>query len=121
MPETAAATTPNATRGNVVRLSMRHRVFTYLSIVKRILSEGQFEEVELSGLGLAINGVVMCVEVLRNKKFCEISKIVTSTVNDTHSDGSVQLIPRIQVFLKKSAEFDELYAAEKATRATTRR
>ncbi|KAL6523931.1 hypothetical protein OROMI_031026 [Orobanche minor] len=73
----------------------------------------EYNEVELSGLGMAITTVVTVAEILKNSGFAVEKKIRTLTV-DMRDDPGARPMPKakIEVLLGKSANFDELMAAE---------
>jgi len=85
----------------------KRNAFFYINLAKQILAKGVHPEVELTGLGLAINSVVTCSEILKSSGFCRVVRIRTSVV-----EADRVSIPRIQVFLAKSDEFDRLFASE---------
>eukprot|EP01012_Entosiphon_sulcatum_P002237 TRINITY_DN10447_c0_g1_i2.p1 TRINITY_DN10447_c0_g1~~TRINITY_DN10447_c0_g1_i2.p1 ORF type:complete len:136 (+),score=32.67 TRINITY_DN10447_c0_g1_i2:109-516(+) len=96
---------------NKIQVSTRRSLFLYVNIAKRLLAEGE-KEVELSGLGLAINAVVSCAEILKNQKLVNVNRIETSMSEVQGSKNAT--VPRLQVFVSKSAQFDEIYASQQA-------
>lgn len=78
----------------------------YVNLAKKMLKNGK-DDVELSGLGNAIFTVVTVSEILKTTGFCVVSKIETSSV-PAGNDGN-RLKPKIQVTVKKAAQFDQLY------------
>ncbi|GFP87826.1 uncharacterized protein at2g34160 [Phtheirospermum japonicum] len=86
-------------------------LFFYVNLSKRYLQ--QYGEAELSGLGMAITTVVTIAEILKNSGFAVEKKIRTLTI-DMRDDPAARPVPKakIEVLLGKSANFDELMAAE---------
>ncbi|KAL3844301.1 hypothetical protein ACJIZ3_001704 [Penstemon smallii] len=86
-------------------------LFFYVNLSKRFLQE--YNEVELSGLGMAISTVVSIAEILKNNGFAIEKKIKTLTI-DMRDDPEARPLPKakIEITLGKSAHFDELMAAE---------
>ncbi|KAK5842355.1 hypothetical protein PVK06_004699 [Gossypium arboreum] len=75
----------------------------------------QYNEVELSALGMAIATVVTIAEILKNNGLAVEKKIMTSTVDMREESGGrpVQKA-KIEILLGKSEKFDELMAAAAA-------
>ncbi|GFZ07966.1 alba DNA/RNA-binding protein [Actinidia rufa] len=73
----------------------------------------QYNEVELSALGMAISTVVSVAEILKNNGFAVEKKIMTSTVDmKDESRGRPVQKAKIEIVLGKTAKFDELMAAQ---------
>ncbi|XP_019173749.1 PREDICTED: uncharacterized protein At2g34160-like [Ipomoea nil] len=86
-------------------------LFFYVNLSKRYLQ--QYNEVELSALGMAISTVVTVAEILKNNGFAIEKKIRTLTVDMRDEPGSRPVSKaRIEVVLGKTEKFDELMAAE---------
>ncbi|KAI3463394.1 hypothetical protein Pfo_020057 [Paulownia fortunei] len=85
-------------------------LFFYVNLSKRYMQ--QYNEVELSALGMAISTVVSVAEILKNNGFAVEKKIMTSTVEikDDSRGRSIQKA-KIEIVLGKTANFDELMAA----------
>ncbi|CAN1169229.1 Uncharacterized protein At2g34160 [Linum perenne] len=85
-------------------------LFFYVNLAKRYMQ--QFNEVELSALGMAIATVVTVAEILKNNGFAVEKKIMTSTV-DLREDAGARPVPKpkIEIMLGKTEKFDELIAA----------
>eukprot|EP01010_Urceolus_cornutus_P001239 NODE_1764_length_764_cov_470.749650_g1371_i0.p1 GENE.NODE_1764_length_764_cov_470.749650_g1371_i0~~NODE_1764_length_764_cov_470.749650_g1371_i0.p1 ORF type:complete len:147 (+),score=33.08 NODE_1764_length_764_cov_470.749650_g1371_i0:102-542(+) len=98
---------------NKIRVSTARSLFLYINICKRLLHEGE-AEVELSGLGMAINSVVSCAEILKNQKLVAVTKISTSL--SEVQEWRQANVPKLQVFVKKSPQFDEIYAQQLAAK-----
>ncbi|KAJ8557860.1 hypothetical protein K7X08_004626 [Anisodus acutangulus] len=86
-------------------------LFFYVNLSKRYMQ--QYNEVELSALGMAISTVVTIAEILKNNGFAVEKKIRTLTV-DMRDEPGARPIPKakIEVVLGKTEKFDELMAAE---------
>lgn len=73
----------------------------------------QYNEVELSALGMAISTVVSIAEILKNNGFAVEKKIMTSTVDmKDEARGRPVQKAKIEILLGKTAKFDELMAAQ---------
>ncbi|CAH9083863.1 unnamed protein product [Cuscuta europaea] len=88
-------------------------LFFYVNLAKRYMQ--QHNEVELSGLGMAISTVVSVTEILKNNGLAVEKRIMTSTV-DVRDDSRGRPITKakIEVVLGKSDKFDETIAAAAA-------
>ncbi|XP_030553086.1 uncharacterized protein At2g34160-like [Rhodamnia argentea] len=85
-------------------------LFFYVNLAKRYMQ--QYNEVELSALGMAIATVVTIAEILKNNGFAAEKKITTSTVGiKDESRGRPVQKAKIEILLGKSEKFDELMAA----------
>ncbi|KAF0976871.1 hypothetical protein C9374_000531 [Naegleria lovaniensis] len=82
----------------------------YVYLAKKFLKNNN--EIELSGLGGAINTVVSCAEILKNQKLATISKIQTSTVPVSGKNDQSFQKAKIQIYLKKTAEFNSIIAKQ---------
>ncbi|XP_042058054.1 uncharacterized protein At2g34160-like [Salvia splendens] len=90
-------------------------LFFYVNLAKRYMQ--QHNEVELSGLGMAISTVVSVAEILKNNGFAVEKKITTSTVEiKDDSRGRPVQKAKIEVVLGKTANFDELMAVAQEAR-----
>jgi len=78
----------------------------YVYLSKKFLKNN--DEIELSGLGGAINTVVSCAEIMKNQKLATISKIQTSSVSVSGKNDQSFQKAKIQVYLKKTAEFNSI-------------
>ncbi|XVE71657.1 hypothetical protein DITRI_Ditri10aG0169000 [Diplodiscus trichospermus] len=85
-------------------------LFFYVNLAKRYMQ--QYNEVELSALGMAIATVVTVAEILKNNELAVEKKIMTSTIDMREEAGGrpVQKA-KIEILLGKSEKFDELMAA----------
>ncbi|EFJ32680.1 hypothetical protein SELMODRAFT_86023 [Selaginella moellendorffii] len=88
-------------------------LFFYVNLAKRFMQ--QYNEVELSALGMAIATVVTVVEILKNNGLAVEKRISTSTIDigDETRGRSVQKA-KMEIVLTKSAQFDEIMAAAAA-------
>ncbi|XP_049367879.1 uncharacterized protein At2g34160-like [Solanum verrucosum] len=85
-------------------------LFFYVNLSKRYMQ--QYNEVELSALGMAISTVVSIAEILKNNGLATEKKIMTSTV-DVKEDmrGRPVQKDKIEIVLGKTVNFDELMLA----------
>ncbi|XP_057504362.1 uncharacterized protein At2g34160-like [Actinidia eriantha] len=94
-------------------------LFFYVNLAKRYMQ--QYNEVELSALGMAISTVVSIAEILKNNGFAIEKKIMTSTVDmKDESRGRPVQKAKIEILLGKTAKFDELMAAQAEQRERER-
>ncbi|PON90129.1 Alba DNA/RNA-binding protein [Trema orientale] len=85
-------------------------LFFYVNLAKRYMQ--QYNEVELSALGMAIATVVTIAEILKNNGLALEKKIMTSTVDiKDDSRGRPVQKAKIEILLGKTANFDDLMAA----------
>ncbi|KAJ8560042.1 hypothetical protein K7X08_004100 [Anisodus acutangulus] len=86
-------------------------LFFYVNLSKRYMQ--QYNEVELSALGMAISTVVSIAEILKNNGMATEKKITTSTV-DVKEDmrGRPVQKAKIEIVLGKTVNFDELMITE---------
>lgn len=94
-----------------------HNVMKFQSHSQKYMQ--QYDEVELSGLGMAISTVVTIAEILKNNGLAIEKKIKTLTI-DMRDDPRARPLPKakIEVTLGKSSQFDELMAAEEDQKET---
>ncbi|KAI5587594.1 hypothetical protein BDE02_05G044800 [Populus trichocarpa] len=88
-------------------------LFFYVNLAKRYMQ--QYNEVELSALGMAITTVVTIAEILKNNGLATEKKVLTSTVcmKDENKGRQVQKA-KIEIVLGKSEKFDSLMNAANA-------
>ncbi|KAI5057206.1 hypothetical protein GOP47_0027221 [Adiantum capillus-veneris] len=100
----------NARKNKIQVSNTKKPLFFYVNLSKRFMQ--QYEEVELSALGMAISTVVTVVEILKNNGLAVVKKIYTSTIDigDEMRGRTVQK-PKMEITLKKSDKFDEIMAA----------
>mmetsp|Transcript_11316 Transcript_11316/g.19325 ORF Transcript_11316/g.19325 Transcript_11316/m.19325 type:complete len:164 (-) Transcript_11316:146-637(-) len=117
---TAAASSASAeheetldpTKNNRIQVSREKKPMTFfMNLAKKFLHN--HDEVELSGLGLAISTVVTLAEILKNQGYINIKRIQTSLV-DISDEGKPYALPKgkISVWIEKSANFDQLIKEE---------
>ncbi|WCJ30257.1 Alba DNA/RNA-binding protein [Euphorbia peplus] len=105
--------------GQKNRIQVSHTkkpLFFYVNLSKRYMQ--QYNEVELSALGMAIATVVTIAEILKNNGLAVEKKITTSTVDMREETGG-RPVPKakIEILLEKTEKFDELMAAAAAAAA----
>ncbi|CAL9211225.1 unnamed protein product [Musa hybrid cultivar] len=85
-------------------------LFFYVNLAKRYMQ--QYDEAELSALGMAIGTVVTIAEILKNNGLAVEKKIMTSMVDvEDEARGRLLQKARIEILLGKTENFDELMAA----------
>ncbi|KAJ8471043.1 hypothetical protein OPV22_025386 [Ensete ventricosum] len=85
-------------------------LFFYVNLAKRYMQ--QYDEAELSALGMAIPTVVTIVQILKNNGLAVEKKIMTSMVDvEDESRGRLLRKAKIEILLGKTENFDELMAA----------
>ncbi|PSS01133.1 DNA/RNA-binding protein Alba-like protein [Actinidia chinensis var. chinensis] len=97
---------------NLIQVSNTKKpLFFYVNLAKRYMQ--QYNDVELSALGMAIATVVTVAEILKNNGFAVEKKIRTLTV-DMRDEAEARPIPKakMEILLGKTERFDELMAAE---------
>ncbi|CAK9169637.1 unnamed protein product [Ilex paraguariensis] len=102
-------------RNRIQVSNTKKSLFFYVNLAKRYLQ--QYNEVELSALGMAIATVVTIAEILKNNGFAVEKKIRTLTI-DMRDEPGARPVPKakIEILLGKTENFDELMAAEAAER-----
>ncbi|GMI92855.1 NVOLVED IN rRNA PROCESSING 7 [Hibiscus trionum] len=113
MVGTTAAVDSSASNNKKNRIQVSNTqkpLFFYVNLAKRYMQ--QYNEVELSALGMAIATVVTIAEILKNNGLAIEKKIMTSTIDMREESGGrpVQKA-KIEILLGKSDKFDELMAA----------
>ncbi|KAG4189657.1 hypothetical protein ERO13_A08G236400v2 [Gossypium hirsutum] len=104
----------NNNKKNRIQVSNTKKpLFFYVNLAKRYMQ--QYNEVELSALGMAIATVATIAEILKNNGLAVEKKIMTSTIDMREESGGrpVQKA-KIEILLAKSEKFDELMAAAAA-------
>lgn len=98
-------------RNRIQVSNTKKSLFFYVNLAKRYMQ--QYNEVELSALGMAIATVVTVAEILKNNGFAVEKKIRTLTV-DMRDEPGARPVPKakIEILLGKTENFDELMAAE---------
>ncbi|XP_022972044.1 uncharacterized protein At2g34160-like [Cucurbita maxima] len=105
------ALTADSQKKNRIQVSNTKKpLFFYVNLAKRYMQ--QYNEVELSALGMAIATVVTVAEILKNNGLALEKKIMTSTVDiKDDSRGRPVQKAKIEIVLGKTENFDELMAA----------
>merc|ERR1711974_180673 len=85
--------------------SKRYPVFHYVELASRFLEEN--EEVELSGLGHAMQSAVSIAEILRNNKTATLTKVHTSLMSLGGRSEKKKKMPKITIVLTRTAEYVE--------------
>ncbi|KAJ0974035.1 hypothetical protein J5N97_016000 [Dioscorea zingiberensis] len=62
--------------------AFKKRTYFYVKLAKGRMRD--YNEVELSGLGTAVGTVVKVAEILKNKGYATLKKILTSTIDSTN-------------------------------------
>ncbi|KAL4334561.1 hypothetical protein GQ457_07G041460 [Hibiscus cannabinus] len=109
--EAVDSSASNNNKKNRIQVSNTQKpLFFYVNLAKRYMQ--QYNEVELSALGMAIATVVTIAEILKNNGLAIEKKIMTSTIDMREESGGrpVQKA-KIEILLGKSDKFDELMAA----------
>ncbi|XP_004291467.1 PREDICTED: uncharacterized protein At2g34160-like isoform X2 [Fragaria vesca subsp. vesca] len=107
----SAANKKNHRLQNRIQVSNTKKpLFFYVNLAKKYMQLNN--EVELSGLGMAIATVVTIAEILKNNGLAVEKKIITKTV-DMREDAGGRPIQKakIEILLGKSDKFDEILAA----------
>eukprot|EP00252_Welwitschia_mirabilis_P017786 TRINITY_DN394_c0_g2_i1.p1 TRINITY_DN394_c0_g2~~TRINITY_DN394_c0_g2_i1.p1 ORF type:complete len:135 (+),score=36.34 TRINITY_DN394_c0_g2_i1:267-671(+) len=102
--------TTNQKKNRIQVSNTKQPLFFYVNLAKRYLKN--HDEVELSGLGMAIATVVTVAEILKNNGLAVEKKIMTSTVDmkDETRSRPIQKA-KIEILLTKSHNFEELMDA----------
>ncbi|XP_022987902.1 uncharacterized protein At2g34160-like [Cucurbita maxima] len=110
------ALTADSQKKNRIQVSNTKKpLFFYVNLAKRYMQ--QYNEVELSALGMAIATVVTVAEILKNNGLALEKKIMTSTVDiKDDSRGRPVQKAKIEIVLGKTENFDELMAAAEEER-----
>lgn len=100
----------NVKKNRIQVSNTKKPLFFYVNLAKRFMQ--QYEEVELSALGMAIATVVTVVEILKNNELAIVKKICTSTIDiGDETRGRTVQKAKIEIILKKSEKFDDIMAA----------
>ncbi|KAF3789003.1 Uncharacterized protein EJ110_NYTH19804 [Nymphaea thermarum] len=85
-------------------------LFFYVNLAKRYMQ--QYNEVELSALGMAIATVVTIAEILKNNGLAVEKKIQTSTIDMKDENKGRQVHKaKIEILLGKTKDFDNKMTA----------
>ncbi|KAJ1697120.1 hypothetical protein LUZ63_005632 [Rhynchospora breviuscula] len=105
---------PSDKKSNIIQVSSNKRpLYFYVNLAKRHIQN--YNEVELSALGMAIGTVVTVAEILKNTGFATEKKIQMSTVDmkDQAKGGKLVRKAKIEITLGKSEGFDKLVSPKK--------
>lgn len=112
------ADTDSVKKNRIQVSNTKKPLFFYVNLAKRFMQ--QYEEVELSALGMAIATVVTVVEILKNNGLAVVKKIYTSTIDiGDETRGRTVQKAKMEIVLKKSEQFEELMAASAEENGTT--
>ncbi|KAK8532090.1 hypothetical protein V6N13_131432 [Hibiscus sabdariffa] len=109
---------PQSNMKNRIQVSNTKKpLFFYVNLAKRYMQ--QYNEVQLSGLGMAITTVVTVAEILKNNGLAIEKKVSTATVGmKDENKGSVARKTKIEIILGKSDKFDTLTNASNVSQET---
>lgn len=117
VPKAEAAAPPAAHKerssSNRIQVSSSKKpMFFYVNLSKRLLAE--HGEIQLSALGMAVSTMVSIAEILKKDGLAVETRLATCMDMIGGGDGRrpVQKA-KMEIGLKKSDKFDELFAAEK--------
>ncbi|KAI5058927.1 hypothetical protein GOP47_0025246 [Adiantum capillus-veneris] len=100
----------NVKKNRIQVSNTKKPLFFYVNLAKRFMQ--QYEEVELSALGMAISTVVTVVEILKNNGLASVKKIYTSTIDiGDEARGQTVQKAKMEIIVTKSNQFDELMAS----------
>ncbi|THU61187.1 hypothetical protein C4D60_Mb07t20660 [Musa balbisiana] len=103
-------TAADSHKKNRIQVSNTKKPLFYVNLAKRYMQ--QYNEVELSALGMAIATVVTIAEILKNNGLAIEKKITTSTVDvKDQSRGRPMQKAKIEILLGKTENFNELLAS----------
>ncbi|RLN30936.1 hypothetical protein C2845_PM05G17490 [Panicum miliaceum] len=90
-------------------------LYFYVNLAKRYMQN--YDEVELSALGMAIGTVVTVAEMLKNNGLATEKKILTSTIGTKdESKGRLVRKAKIEILLCKSENFNSIMSSKKSDR-----
>ncbi|XP_052138263.1 uncharacterized protein At2g34160-like [Oryza glaberrima] len=90
-------------------------LYFYVNLAKRYMQN--YDEVELSALGMAIGTVVTVAEILKNNGLATEKKILTSTIGTKdESKGRLVRKAKIEILLCKSENFNTIMSSKKSDR-----
>ncbi|CAK7341013.1 unnamed protein product [Dovyalis caffra] len=109
-PTTETITLAQHKKNRIQVSNTKKPLFFYVNLAKRYMQ--QYNEVELSALGMAITTVVTIAEILKNNGLATEKKVLTSTVGmiDENKGRQIQKA-KIEIVLGKSEKFDSLMNA----------
>uniref|UniRef100_A0A0E0GID4 DNA/RNA-binding protein Alba-like domain-containing protein n=2 Tax=Oryza TaxID=4527 RepID=A0A0E0GID4_ORYNI len=90
-------------------------LYFYVNLAKSYMQN--YDEVELSALGMAIGTVVTVAEILKNNGLATEKKILTSTIGTKdESKGRLVRKAKIEILLCKSENFNTIMSSKKSDR-----
>ncbi|XP_078172852.1 uncharacterized protein At2g34160-like [Carex rostrata] len=114
---TVATQQSSEKKNNMIQVSSNKRpLYFYVNLAKRHMQN--YNEVELSALGMAIGTVVTVAEILKNNGLATEKKIQMSTVGmkDQAKGGKLVRKAKIEITLGKSEGFDKMVSPKKKDR-----
>eukprot|EP01024_Parvocaulis_polyphysoides_P060681 TRINITY_DN663_c0_g1_i1.p2 TRINITY_DN663_c0_g1~~TRINITY_DN663_c0_g1_i1.p2 ORF type:complete len:132 (-),score=23.65 TRINITY_DN663_c0_g1_i1:295-690(-) len=100
-------TNPGGKQARIQVSNTKKPLYFYVNLSKRMLQE--HGQVELSGLGLAVQTVVNVAEILKGLNLVKVYNITTGMqALAEDADNRAAPKPKIQVLLHKSEQFDDL-------------
>ncbi|KQJ86689.1 uncharacterized protein At2g34160 [Brachypodium distachyon] len=91
-------------------------LYFYVNLAKRYMQN--YDEVELSALGMAIGTVVTVSEILKNNGLATEKKILTSTIGTKDElKGRLVRKAKIEILLCKSENFNSIMSSKKSPKS----
>uniref|UniRef100_A0A804R9N1 DNA/RNA-binding protein Alba-like domain-containing protein n=1 Tax=Zea mays TaxID=4577 RepID=A0A804R9N1_MAIZE len=106
----------SSAKKNRIQVSTNKKpLYFYVNLAKRYMQN--YDEVELSALGMAIGTVVTVAEILKNNGLATEKKILTSTIG-TKDEAKGRLVrkAKIEILLCKSENFNSIMSSKKSER-----
>ncbi|TVU50244.1 hypothetical protein EJB05_01608 [Eragrostis curvula] len=105
-----------SSKKNRIQVSTNKKpLYFYVNLAKRYMQN--YDEVELSALGMAIGTVVTVAEILKNNGLATEKKILTSTIGTKdESKGRLVRKAKIEILLCKSDNFNSIMSSKKSDR-----
>ncbi|CAM0949860.1 unnamed protein product [Alopecurus aequalis] len=106
-----------STKKNRIQVSTNKKpLYFYVNLAKRYMQN--YDEVELSALGMAIGTVVTVSEILKNNGLATEKKILTSTIGTKdESKGRLVRKAKIEILLCKSENFNSIMSSKKSPKS----
>uniref|UniRef100_A0A804IPF4 DNA/RNA-binding protein Alba-like domain-containing protein n=1 Tax=Musa acuminata subsp. malaccensis TaxID=214687 RepID=A0A804IPF4_MUSAM len=117
--DSSTTSTPKTHKKNRIQVSTNKKpLFFYVNLAKRYMQ--QYNEIELSALGMAIGTVVTVAEILKNNGLATEKKILTSTVG-TKDEAKGRLVrkAKIEILMGKKNSDDHDSADKEAAHEAT--
>lgn len=114
--EVEAEAGASSAKKNRIQVSTNKKpLYFYVNLAKRYMQN--YDEVELSALGMAIGTVVTVAEILKNNGLATEKKILTSTIG-TKDEAKGRLVrkAKIEILLCKSENFNSIMSSKKSER-----